>query len=58
MDGSAWIEGGDSSRRVLRGGAWVSHPRDCRSAYRNDNFPDLREYYNGFRVVCSAPRTL
>ena len=57
-DGSAWIEGGSSERRILRGGSWVSYPRFCRSAYRGDFGPgnDFSDY--GFRVVCSAPRTL
>ena len=58
-DGSAWIEGGSSERRILRGGSWNSYPRNCRSAYR---FPDVPgggyNYFIGFRVVCSAPRTL
>ena len=26
-DGSAWVTGGDCSRRVLRGGSWLSKPR-------------------------------
>jgi formylglycine-generating enzyme required for sulfatase activity len=32
-DGSAWLSGGDSSRRVLRGGSWDNFGRYCRSAY-------------------------
>ena len=39
-------------RRLLRGGSWYDHPRDCRSAYRNDIHPDFRYYYIGFRVCC------
>ena len=57
-DGSAWTEGGDSERRILRGGSWGSDPRYCRSAYRDDSGPDSRYYNGGFRVVCSAPRAL
>ena len=57
-DGSAWTEGGDSERRILRGGSWVDDPRYCRSACRDTFGPDYRSYYNGFRVVCSAPRAL
>jgi formylglycine-generating enzyme required for sulfatase activity len=57
-DGSVWVEGGDSSRRVNRGGSWVSYPRGCRSAYRYYNAPDNALNNLGFRVVCSAPRTL
>jgi formylglycine-generating enzyme required for sulfatase activity len=55
-DGSAWTAGGDT-RRVLRGGSWHSFPRNCRSAYRNDNLADVRSLSLGFRVCCSAPRT-
>jgi formylglycine-generating enzyme required for sulfatase activity len=55
-DGSAWIEGGDSSYRVLRGGSWNFHPRYCRSAYRYGYFPDSRYNDNGFRVCCTALR--
>ena len=57
-DGSAWIEDGNSSLRVLRGGSWFNGPRFCRSAYRIDLEPGFDSYYYGFRVVCSAPRTL
>ncbi len=57
IDGSAWVTGGDSDGRVLRGGSWVNVPEDCRSAYRL--YSDLvnRDDHGGFRVVCSAPRT-
>ena len=55
-DGSAWIEGGSSERRILRGGSWDVIPRFCRSAYRYYIVPGFD--LNGFRVVCSAPRTL
>jgi formylglycine-generating enzyme required for sulfatase activity len=57
-DGSAWIEGGDSNRRILRGGSWVSNPRNCRSAYRFNFTPGNRNGNVGFRVCCSAPRAL
>ena len=57
-DGSAWIEGGDSDLRVLRGGSWNSNPRYCRSALRNLDDPVSRNDNIGFRVVCSAPRAL
>ena len=55
-DGSAWIEDGDSTYRVRRGGSCVDMPRDCRSASRNDLNPDYRYYYIGFRVCCTASR--
>jgi formylglycine-generating enzyme required for sulfatase activity/phage replication-related protein YjqB (UPF0714/DUF867 family) len=57
-DGSVWIEGGDSARRVIRGGAWLYLPRHCRSAYRNSKTPDNQLDGIGFRVCCLAPRTL
>jgi formylglycine-generating enzyme required for sulfatase activity len=37
--------------RVLRGGAWASHARECRSAHRANNEPDTRHNYLGFRVA-------
>ena len=57
-DGSTWIDGGDSSRRVRRGGSWCFISRYCRSAYRFRDAPDLSFDYIGFRVVCSASKTL
>jgi len=53
-DGSAWIEGGNSDRRVQRGGSWNNDPRHCRSATRFiDSFPENRNFSFGFRVVVS-----
>lgn len=37
--------------RVLRGGDWGYNARLCRSAYRNDVYPDYAYDYVGFRVV-------
>ena|SRR5579872_4360605 len=39
-----------SDNRVLRGGAWISFARYCRSAGRFRRGPVYRDYYNGFRV--------
>jgi formylglycine-generating enzyme required for sulfatase activity len=55
-DGIAWESNGNSSRRVVRGGFWGSHPRYCRSAHRNYMYVGNRKYkYKcstiGFRVV-------
>ncbi|NER81290.1 MAG: formylglycine-generating enzyme family protein [Leptolyngbya sp. SIO1D8] len=59
VDGRAWVEGGDSNLRVRRGGSWDVNPRVCRSAYRDRGNPDNVSFiYVGFRVVCSAPRSL
>lgn len=55
-DGSAWVTGGDSDRRVLRGGSWYNAPRLCRSAGRSDLNPAFRNFSYGFRVDLSAPR--
>ncbi len=57
-DGSTWIKGGDSKYRIRRGGAWNGYPGHCRSAYRYYDWPDRGDVSVGFRVVCSAPRTL
>ena len=55
-DGSAWIDGGDSAYRLLRGGSWEYNPQDCRSAYRLRNAPGSRDNIFGFRVVCDTLR--
>ncbi|BDM82833.1 formylglycine-generating enzyme family protein [Acaryochloris marina] len=57
-DGSAWISENDSAFRVRRGGSWDFFPRNCRSAYRFFINPESRDINIGFRVVCSAPRSL
>lgn len=58
-DGSAWLTDDLESFRLLRGGAYSSLPRFCRSAIRNLNLPGYRDnFLFGFRVSCSAPRTL
>ena|GEM_PF-1870136 len=57
-DASAWIEGGNSERRILRGGSWLFNPWNCRSAYRFLSGPGDDGNDGGFRVCCSAPRTL
>ena len=50
IDGSAWTEGGDERRRVVRGGSWDDLPGDLRSANRGRHSADDRAYYLGFRV--------
>jgi formylglycine-generating enzyme required for sulfatase activity len=56
-NGRAWLEDGTSSLRILRGGSWIDHPHNCRSASRKRDTPDRRGYSFGFRVCCSAFRT-
>jgi formylglycine-generating enzyme required for sulfatase activity len=59
VDGSAWVNGGNSSRRVRRGGSWFGYPWWCRSANRNNfNSDEAVIYYIGFRLVSFPPRAL
>jgi formylglycine-generating enzyme required for sulfatase activity len=51
-DGSAWVTGGDSNYRMLRGGSWFVNPWYCRSAYRLRYAPGNQDNGLGFRVVC------
>ncbi|MFK3740577.1 bifunctional serine/threonine-protein kinase/formylglycine-generating enzyme family protein [Massilia sp. TN1-12] len=51
VDGSAWEEGGDQARRILRGGSWLYNPRYLRSALRNGFSAVLSNDIVGFRVV-------
>ena len=51
-DGSAWINGGDQARRVLRGGAWIIlAPSITSSASRGSNAPDNRNSFTGSRIA-------
>lgn len=51
LDGSAWEEGGDRARRILRGGSWLYNPRYLRSALRNGFSAVMSNDIVGFRVV-------
>ena len=53
-DGSAWLSGGDSTRRVVRGGSWLNYSFNCRSAFRYWDRPDYRVYVFGLRLVVGA----
>jgi formylglycine-generating enzyme required for sulfatase activity len=57
-DGSAWISKGTDDTKILRGGSWFRPPLYCRSAFRLNFYPRGRNNRCGFRVVCSASRTL
>jgi formylglycine-generating enzyme required for sulfatase activity len=50
-DGSAWLQGGDTTRRVVRGGSWSSIPHFLRSAYRHSFTTDDRGNGQGFRLA-------
>ncbi len=51
-DASVWLIGGDQSRRVLRGGAYLYYPKDLRSANRIQLTPDFRKYHGtGLRIA-------
>ena len=43
------------SYRVGRGGSWFNDADDCSVACRSHLWPDVRDYYIGFRVVRNAP---
>ncbi len=49
-DGRAWLSG-DCSRRVVRGGSWLSDPPFGRPANRLRDYPGARDYDLGFRVA-------
>jgi len=50
-DGKVWEHGGDSLRRILRGGSWEYFPRPCRSAYRYRKLPVTKYNNVGFRIA-------
>jgi formylglycine-generating enzyme required for sulfatase activity len=51
-DGSAWLEGGDVSDRMVRGGSWMSpFPSYLRSASRRWDTTDIRCIDLGFRLA-------
>lgn len=45
----------DLDDRVLRGGSWDLNLSNARSANRGRDFPSVRYFNLGFRVVCSSP---
>jgi len=59
-DESAWLTDDKSDRRILRGGSWLSFPRNCRCASRDYDNPGNVNNISliGFRVVCELPRIL
>ena len=57
-EGRVWTENGNDNRSPMRGGSWLSGPRNCRSAYR-DNYLWRGNIGGsvGFRVRCGVGRT-
>ncbi len=52
-DGSAWVDRGQGSPRVYRGGSWDFSPQYCRVAYRGYWSPGLGFNFLGFRLAVS-----
>jgi formylglycine-generating enzyme required for sulfatase activity len=55
-DGSAWIAGGDCSKRQARGGSWADLSRFIRSAARQELEIGMRSRVLGFRVARTLER--
>ncbi len=54
-DGSAWTEGGDPKRGVLRSGSWKDKPERLTSFHRRAADRDLRDDAVGLRCVLATP---
>jgi formylglycine-generating enzyme required for sulfatase activity len=52
-DGSAWMDGGNPERRVVRGGSFSYSARDSRSGVRCDHDIRIPDRQHGFRVARS-----
>ncbi len=50
-DGSPWLAGGNSNRRVVRGGSWDYTGSYCRVSVRFGDLPLSRYFNQGFRVA-------
>lgn len=55
-DGSAWTEGGDPKKGVLRGGSWKDKADQLTSSYRRAAARDLRDDAVGLRCVLAASK--
>ena len=54
-DGSAWLTGGDQTKRIARGGSWICRGGACHSAYRNDLELTWKRNDYGLRVAMTVP---
>jgi formylglycine-generating enzyme required for sulfatase activity len=50
-DGSAWLTGGETNKRMYRNGSWFSDASEVRSTRRDRYSPDSRFDNLGFRLV-------
>ncbi|MBX7222891.1 MAG: SUMF1/EgtB/PvdO family nonheme iron enzyme [Blastocatellia bacterium] len=50
LDGTPWLEGGDQTKKVVRGGSWTMNGHVCRTALRNGLRPSVKILSLGFRV--------
>jgi len=55
-DGTAWIQGGDRSCRVVRGGSWRDPADYCRSAKRYKNATNQGDRSTGFRIAVTLTK--
>lgn len=54
-DPTVALNGTDKDKRIIRGGGWEgTDAYMCRSAFRNQNTPESRSRFIGFRVYCQA----
>lgn len=56
VDGSAWTAGGDSKRRVLRGGSWKDEAPKLTSSYRRPAAAGTRDDAVGLRCILATER--
>jgi formylglycine-generating enzyme required for sulfatase activity len=50
-DGTAWLNGGEKDRHIIRGGAWFTNAFNCISKMRYAGNSDGSGDYVGFRVI-------
>ncbi|MEW6730610.1 MAG: bifunctional serine/threonine-protein kinase/formylglycine-generating enzyme family protein [Acidobacteriota bacterium] len=50
-DERIWQSGGDTTRRVIRGGSWYVNSTLCRAATRTGSWPNSKNDFLGFRVI-------